>query len=198
MGPAALVITQIELEYDVNHEGLLVPFPGSSEEARFIIYRHDGGYSRFFRHDLPAVVKRQIGNVAADEAVGGSDAASRILGSTEPFVGRTYTWGESVPGADWCPSVVRKDGHVEVEVEGQVGARAWSVRENGVAAEAAVETLPAFRRRGLASHTVRAWAADIMTKGKVAFFSHAENNVASRGLAQALNLTELARFAAYG
>ena len=46
-----LIRLQIGLEYGIDHSGFLVPFPGATEQARFIIHRHRGGYERYYRHD---------------------------------------------------------------------------------------------------------------------------------------------------
>jgi hypothetical protein len=53
MDPRHLIRMQIELEYQLDSVGRLVPFTGSEEQARFILYCHVQGYERFFRFDLP-------------------------------------------------------------------------------------------------------------------------------------------------
>lgn len=48
-----LIELQVRLEYQVDGE-ILYPFAGSTEQSRFIAYRHPGGFLRYYRHDLPA------------------------------------------------------------------------------------------------------------------------------------------------
>ena len=42
-----------------------------------------------------------------------------------------------------------------------------------------------------------AWANEVVKQGKVAFFSHAEDNISSMRLARSLDMIEFARVAAY-
>jgi predicted GNAT family acetyltransferase len=71
------------------------------------------------------------------------------------------------------------------------------VRENPFCAEVAVETLPEFQRRGYARRVCAAWANNALRRGKVAFFSHAESNLASRRLALSLGVVEYAACISY-
>lgn len=65
-----------------------------------------------------------------------------------------------------------------------------SVRENGKSAEAWVVTEPEFRRRGYARQVTAAWAHDVQRQGKVAFYSHLMDNLASEALARSLGLVQ--------
>jgi len=60
--------------------------------------------------------------------------------------------------------------------------------ENETAAEAWVQTLPEFRRRGYARQVTAAWAHDLLQIGKIPFYSHSMGNVASQGVARSLKL----------
>jgi hypothetical protein len=51
MQPLDLINVQIRLEYVLDTEGL-VPFPDSSEQALYIVYRHAGGTLSFFNQKL--------------------------------------------------------------------------------------------------------------------------------------------------
>jgi hypothetical protein len=54
------------------------------------------------------------------------------------------------------------------------------------AAEAGVETLPAFRGRGLATAAVACWAHAVQRSGRVAFYGASWENAASRAVARRL------------
>ena len=77
--------------------------------------------------------------------------------------------------------------------------RSWRCRcrENDASAEAAVETLPQFRRKGFARATASAWADAVISAGKIAFFSHSRDNAASEALAKSLGVELFATAAAY-
>ncbi|HEX9036077.1 MAG TPA: GNAT family N-acetyltransferase [Ktedonobacterales bacterium] len=73
-------------------------------------------------------------------------------------------------------------------VDGLVVATCESSRESGVAAEAWVRTLAAYRGRGYATRVTAAWALDARQRGKEPFYSHHRENLASAGVARALRL----------
>jgi hypothetical protein len=54
------------------------------------------------------------------------------------------------------------------------------------ASEAGVETLPAFRRRGLATAAVACWASAVQRSGRLALYSTSWANRASRAVAHRL------------
>jgi predicted GNAT family acetyltransferase len=72
---------------------------------------------------------------------------------------------------------------------GDVVARAFSARENSRAAELSVETTPAHRRRGFARQVAAAWAADVVSSDRIAFYSYDFANAASAALASSLRVT---------
>lgn len=74
---------------------------------------------------------------------------------------------------------------------------AWSSRSNGRAAELAVETLPAFQRRGYAREVVLAWTWHQLNQGKIAFYSHKQENTASQALASAVGVVHFMDFVNY-
>ena len=189
---------QVELEYELDDAGRLVPYPGSSERARSIVYRYGGDCAKFFRHDVPTSVKRRLEELPCEEATGNPESVTRILGDGgDTFVGRANVFNAE-PSLDDHLNVVRREGRFTIVLKGEPVSWAWSVRKNDVSAEVAVETSLAYRRRGYARQVAAAWAAEVAKQGKVAFFSHAEDNLASMRLARSLNLTEFARVAAYG
>lgn len=71
-------------------------------------------------------------------------------------------------------------------VEGSAAAVCYSARLAERAAEAGVETLPRYRRRGFATQVVAGWAAAVQAQGRLALYSTTWDNTASRGVAQRL------------
>ena len=75
-----------------------------------------------------------------------------------------------------------------IEREGSVVSACVSARENERCGEAWVYTAPEYRQQGLAQQVVHAWAGSLMRAGKVPFYSHKIENVASASLAGRLKL----------
>jgi hypothetical protein len=195
---ARLIQLQVELEYRRDTDGLLVPFPGSTEQARFAVYRYTGGNVRYFRHDLLPDVRRRLGALSPDQAYEACELVARVLGGDVacdgPFVSCVFA---AMPDRCEFADVRLQDSCHVVLAGGEPVAWAWSSRENGTAAELAVETAPAFRRRGYGRQVAAAWAHGVLQQGKVAFYSYAETNVASEGLAHSLGVLAFARVVAY-
>jgi hypothetical protein len=72
--------------------------------------------------------------------------------------------------------------------EGRAVAVCYSSRRGTRAAEAGVNTLPAFRRRGLAAAVTAAWARATAAEGLLPLYSTSWENAASQGVARALGL----------
>jgi len=84
------------------------------------------------------------------------------------------------------------DGFTEqvyaIERDSRIVSACVSVREDKNCGEAWVYTDPAYRRQGLAKKVASARAHSLMRIGKVPFYSHKIDNVASASLAGALQL----------
>lgn len=72
--------------------------------------------------------------------------------------------------------------------DGNLVTACVSTRENEACGEAWVYTMPEHRKQGFAQKVVRAWAGSLMEAGKVPFYSHEIENVASANLAKKLGL----------
>ena len=195
-----LIDRQIRLEYAVDRNGLLVPYAGSTEQARFILHRHATGFLAYYRHDLPSEVREQLAHLLVRNADCEAEAVCRTLATHSPcgavFTGTSCVF-ESLPDPAEFPDAVMTSEGFGVIVGGARVAVAWSVRENESAAELAVETARGFRRRGFGRQVAAAWARHIMAMGKAAFYSYERANVASRGLARSLGVVEFSTVAAY-
>ena len=75
-----------------------------------------------------------------------------------------------------------------IERDGKVVSACVSTHENERCGEAWVCTDSQYRHHGLARQVVNAWAGDMLAAGKVPFYSHKIENVASAGLAKHLGL----------
>jgi GNAT superfamily N-acetyltransferase len=195
-----LIRMQIELEYGLDAAGRLVPFPGSSEQARYIVYRHVHGYERFFRYDLPEELLWRLAQSDPAKAFEDTRAIARLLESDLPAE-RLPIFASgviSVQPAPGVPSqVVFREGCCVIEVAGKPVAWAWSARSNAVSAELAVEVDPEYQRRGYGRQVAFAWARQLSAAGKVAFYSYRTSNLPSQALANSLGIEIFAHCVAF-
>lgn len=191
MNPLDLIHLQITLEYQLSPAGQLIPFPGSSEQARYIAYHHAGGFVHYFRADLPGGVQATLGALPPSQLFTAAEGVWRALGEKAPcppletFVSLYFA---QIPSPQAFPAVVEQEKNLAIRVEGREVAWAWSERRNERCAELAVETHPDFRRRGFARQLASAWAYRVMQSGRVALYSHKAGNEASRLLAADLGV----------
>jgi GNAT superfamily N-acetyltransferase len=75
-----------------------------------------------------------------------------------------------------------------IERGGGIVSACMSVRENGQCGEAWVYTDPQYRHQGFARQAVSTWAQNMLNAGKIPFYSHKMNNLASANLAKRLDL----------
>lgn len=221
MNAAELIRAQLALEcIGLDEDGLLVRIPGSDPDqiARFYVYRHADGYTRFARHDVPPDIREQLLALAPETAFVDPSTVQRVLEQHRPSggyaVGRSYVFPETLTPRDF-PNVVQLDEipdtpidrfvpHLAaspsrpaqvVVVDGCIVSACVSARENEASAEAWVRTLPDFRRQSYARQTTAAWAHRIQQLGKVPFYSHYRDNLASQAVAQSLGLLRFADYA---
>lgn len=88
--------------------------------------------------------------------------------------------------------LVRRSPVVGVVRDGAVVSACYSARRRLAAAEAGVDTEPAFRGQGLASAVVAGWARAATSSGLMPLYSTTWDNIASRRLAAGLGLTAYA------
>ena len=78
-----------------------------------------------------------------------------------------------------------------LEYDGKILTACVSSRENEKVAESWVFTAPEHRGQGLALQVVTAWASRVLREGKIPFYSHVVENVASSKVAEKLRLIHL-------
>jgi predicted GNAT family acetyltransferase len=194
-----LIETQLRLECKgTNAEGLLARIPGPDPDdiPRCLVLRHNSGYRVLFRHDLAFHIRERIATLPPEVVFDDRQMISAVLAEDVPvesiWIGRSYIF-PSAPAPAEYPDVVRldRDGARSVyaiRIDDQIVASCESAREDDAAAEAWVQTLPEFRRRGYARQVTAAWAHDLMGQGKIPFYSHNIDNLASQGVARSLGL----------
>jgi GNAT superfamily N-acetyltransferase len=198
--PAELIQLSLEIENRIDPSGDLQPIPGK-DSALFTISRYKSGYVKFFRYDIPSGIRRQIEVLDPEVALGDLGAVRLILAQhtscDSAFAGKGYYFTHPFC-RDEFPDVVLEDGCYAILVDGEAASRAWTADESEQAAELAVETAAAHRRRGYARQVVAAWAGDVLARGKVAFYSHEVGNTASEALAHSLGVVQYAVVTTYG
>ena len=197
-----LIHHQINLEYQLDLNGMLVPFPGSAEQALYIVYRYSQGYVPYFNYRLSAGVLKYLLRLGPKGAFDQPDEVIKIISDFHhPCIGGNDVFQSGyiarLPELDELPVFTwERDGWV-IKVHGRVVSKTISVRENTDCAEAYVETHPDFRNRGYGRQTLTAWARDILNSGRVPFYSYLQNNRASAALASKLGVVRFADVIAY-
>ncbi len=189
MNPQSLMLTQLALEgvgFDTDGRLVRAACPQPDVLPRLYLARIRGEWLRYCRFDVPEIERVRLNSLLVSQI--SSEALARICDTDEREIwqGRSYVFPEHINPLSDCEIEERHEGFCVVE-EGKVVSRAWSSREDDFAAELAVETDEAYRRQGYAKAVASAWAARIIGKGKVAFYSHRVDNWASGALARSLN-----------
>jgi len=197
--PSSLSAIQVRLEYQINRSGDLVPFPGSSEQGRLTLYQHLEGFSWWFQKDLPSGLRSTLKSLGPAECWAFPHRVRKILELWSPcpssFRGEACAFTNYELGGVKSKAV-RLSGTQTgwgLKSRGKVVASCVSVRENEEAAESWVWVEPSFRRRGLGRIVTLAWARDLLSRGKIPFYSYADYNTASRNLAKSLGLIPFAQ-----
>ena len=200
MDPLELIRLQVTLEYSLNDAGRLVPFPGSSEQRLYIVYRYAGGYIPYFSHRLPEELCDGLRNLGGEQTFEAPQAVLWLIQKYQPcrFDGRFVSeclLRIPVPGE--FPQVTKQDQHFVILEEGKAVCWAWSEHSNAHCAEVAVETPPDHRRKGYARQAVAAWAQDVTGSGRVALYSYKAENLPSQRLAHSLGTSWYADMVCY-
>jgi RimJ/RimL family protein N-acetyltransferase len=116
------------------------------------------------------------------ESMRPATAAVRLTAANRDLVRESFPWLYDEV-ADWQPCFAAVADGAAVSV-------CFSARLSDLAAEAGVETLPAYRGRGHAVAVTAAWGGAISDAGRVPLYSTMWENFASRGVARRLGLVQ--------
>lgn len=161
----------------------------------------------YFDEALPMEVREELTNQASDINLPNIKPLSTVLQnrniSFEVGHYKTYIFPEQYAAfkdeiVTWYSKHDLKvqdfgfDGSAEsifaIVRDGKIVSACVSTRENSFCGEAWVYTDEDYRRQGFARKVVSAWAASLLIAGKIPFYSHKIQNIASAALAQSLGL----------
>lgn len=192
----ALIENQIKLEYSLSPESLLLPYPGSTEQALVVIYQYPGGVRYYLNQALTSSTRNALEALELSTAFDNPELISQIMREKHPHkssdIYLSYFFPHS-PSPEEFAQVTQNAGRFEIRVQDEPVSWAWSIRENESCAEVAVETLPEFRKFGYARQVTSAWAHHVISTGKLAFFSLLASNQVSRSLANSLGVIQFAK-----
>ncbi len=147
------------------------------------------------------VVRRTRLNFAFDAAAFGAACGALPDGVTvRPAVEADLAWdGGTVPGHFWSDvdAFLAAGGGSVAEVDGVPAAVAFVSFRTGDDVEIGIETVPAFRRRGLARVACAAFLADLVARGLVPVWSCRADNAGSLRLAESLGFAVSRRLPYY-
>lgn len=135
-----------------------------------------------------AVVRRTRLNFAFDAAAFAA-ARADVAGTVRRATETDFAWpGGTVPSDCWpdARTFLAQGGGWVAEVDGAPAALAFAAMTSGDDVEVGIETLPAFRRRGLARVACAALVEDLVAAGRTPVWSCREDNVGSERLAGTL------------
>lgn len=177
-----------------------------TERVLVVWWASSGHCRRYYRHDMPVDgIARFEQHVPVDDFAGGN-MAHAFYGSfgSEPTEIRqevSYSWSNpiAIPTRDVVSltgGTAQFDEFVAIITSAEV-ARAWSVRRNAGAAEIAVETHEAYRRRGYGKQVAAAWVNYQLSQGKIPIYSHRKGNLESAALARSLGAEQFCEIVSY-
>jgi len=217
-----LVHTYLRMEgTGVTDDGCLFPLNDmpTDEIARVLVIHHDQAYTMYLRHDLPEDIQKQLLALSAERAFNDHPTVQQLLQPHGPsanvWTGKSYVFPHTLSGDDYRdavqlqaihqPLITHYDPQLRCDlspvhaiiVADQICATCQASHESDVGAEAWVRTLPAFRKRGFGRQVTAAWAHQLQQQGKLPFYSHHRDNLASQGLAHSLGLRQYMADVAY-
>lgn len=221
--PWELLMTQLDVErIGVKDGDTLVRLPGERPDGipRFYIAALADATHRFYRWDTPPAVRSELAALSLEQAWSDRSTVRRILARHAPcdtiWAGASYYFApHAVTAADYADVVAlgqaenaliqRFDPELTtfgqpvyaVVRGGEIVSACVSTRETAWAGEAWVQTAPAHQGHGYARQVTAAWGHALTQRRKIAYYSHAEDNAASAGVARSLRLTAYLRDVGY-
>lgn len=213
--PWELLLTQLDVErIGVRDGDTLVRLPGERPDGilRFYVAALSDAAHRFYRWDVSPAVRTELAALSIEQARSDRAAVRRILARHAPcdtiWSGVSYYFPLHGVAAAAYPDVVALGPADAARIErfdpeltsfgqpvyavvrdGEIVSACVSTRETARAGEVWVQTAPGHRGRGYARQVTAAWGHALTQRGKIAFYSHAEDNAASAGVARSLGLT---------
>lgn len=196
MNPLELIRLHMELEcISLNQAGDLIPFPCDNPDDIHQLYiaRHDGGYSRFFRHDLPPDLRAALAKLSDEMLFHECTHVQSIFAESgapchDMNVGRSYIYPEIFEAVTFPDVTCLPENDLCAILMDSVAVSACSsIRHNEYSAEAWVFTEEACRRQGFGKRVVQAWAQRVRQQGRIPFYSHRMDNPASQRLAESID-----------
>ena len=198
----------------IDAAGQMVRIPCDDPDTLFRVYvtRHAGGDTIFFQAGLSPSVRSRLLQLPITIFFEHPQQVEAVLAEdgpcTDRHIGKSYVFLGSLSAA-WYPHVMRL-AQVDPQVvrqfnpgldpcqkeifavlaDGKIVATCESSRENEFAGEAWVQTLEPYRRRGFARQVTAAWGHWLQQHGKVPFYSHRLDNLASQSVARSLGLIQ--------
>ena len=212
--PLELLLTQLDVErIGVEGGDTLVRLPGERPDGipRFYIASLATSVRRFYRWDVPESIRAALAALPIEQARADHATVRGILARHAPcdtiWSGVSYYFPPDAVSARDVPDVVARERSGAALIQrfdpelmsfgwpvyavlhgGEIVCACVSTRETERAGEAWVQTAPTFRGRGYARQVTAAWGRALTQQGKIAFYSHADDNAASAGVARSLGL----------
>lgn len=194
MNTEQLILAQLKLEcIRLNNQGYLSQFQCDNPDPidRLYIFHDSQTYYRYLREDLPPILRQHLKLLRETVIFDDVEQIQQTLAEHQPcenvFRGRTYIFPEDCLDLPFDDHKILYNGsNCEIAIGSEIVASCTSVREDATAAEAWVHTHGAFRGHGFGSRVTLAWARQMTEKGKIAFYSHSVENIASRKLIEKL------------
>lgn len=218
MDAGQLMRLHYELECIGVEEDRLVRIPGAEPVVipRFVVGQlSDGSWFTQYRDDVPQWVCDELAAISPAVALEDHEAVKRVLARVAACERvkpeKQYVFPGQVPATAFPdaervfppPQELVEDSKPEVRAyvmsrpafivrrEGRIVSYCMASRENATASEAWVHTpVHTFRGRGYAQQVTLAWAHDVQQRGKVPFYGHNVENLASQGVARRLGLVQ--------
>lgn len=194
MNTETLILAQLNLEcIRLNNQGYLAQFQCDNPDtvSRLYIF-HDGKkYYRYLQENVPSVLRQHLKLLRKNVLFEDIEQIQQTLGEHKPcqsiFRGRTYSFSEDNLNRPFDDKDIDyHSSNCEIVINREVVASCTSVREDERAAEAWVHTNEAFRGQGFGKRVTLAWARQVAQKGKIAFYTHSVDNIASQKLVEKL------------
>ncbi|MDQ3547979.1 MAG: GNAT family N-acetyltransferase [Chloroflexota bacterium] len=196
MNRRILVELKLAMEFGAAPVGNTLPEARSNGDGqpRLLVSLFGDDHAVFFRFDVPADVRKDLSALGSTALMRDAERVTAILArdaSCESIYRiRWYTIERLADPAEY-PDVTFVDGRHVIIIDGEIVGWARTDCETEHAAEVSIETHEAFRRRGYARQLTAAWAAQVLSSGKVAFYSHLLGNAPSQAVAESLGLVHL-------